>query len=177
MKVLGAVLAGGRSSRFGSDKALALHLGKPLIDHAIEALAQQGDAVAVVGRDRPGATSLSDWPESGCGPLGGLAGALDHAARNGFDLVLTCGVDSISLPADLLSWLAPAPAYAASQPVLGLWPAAAASRLKDLLRAPGRHSMLAFAEAIGARPVKLGPEPANVNTPEDLARLEQRHGL
>jgi molybdopterin-guanine dinucleotide biosynthesis protein A len=175
--VLGAVLAGGRSTRFGSDKAGALHRGKPLIDHAIKALAGQCDAVVVVGRDCPGATSLSDWPEPGCGPLGGLAGALDHTARNGFDLVLTCGVDSIGLPPDLLSSLSPAPAYAASQPVLGLWPAAAAGRLKELLRAPGRHSMLAFAEAIGARPVKLGREPANVNTPEDLARLEQLHGL
>ena len=42
--------------------------------------------------------------------------------------------------------------------------------LKALLLAPGRHSMLEFAEAIGARPVKLAAEPANVNTPEDLAR-------
>lgn len=177
MSVLGAVLAGGRSSRFGSDKALALHQGKPLIDHAIEALACQCDAVVVVGRVHPGVTSVPDWPAPDQGPLGGLAGALDHAERNGFELVLTCGVDSVGVTPDLLALLGPAPAYAASQPVLGLWPAAAAGALKELLLGCGRHSMLAFAAAIGARPVKLPLEPANVNTPEDLARLEQRHGL
>ena len=46
MKLLGAILAGGRSSRFGSDKAFALLNGKPLIDHVIAALAAQTDAVS-----------------------------------------------------------------------------------------------------------------------------------
>ncbi|MFD1611845.1 molybdenum cofactor guanylyltransferase [Sphingomonas tabacisoli] len=173
MKVLGAVLAGGRSSRFGSDKALAEYRGVPLIEHAVAALAAQCDAVVMVGRYG----GIADWPEPGCGPLGGLAGALRHARANLFDAVLSCGVDAPGVPADLRMSLMPAPAYVASQPVLGLWPVSAADALEEILTGSGRHSMLAFAEAIGARPVKLRHEPANVNTPEDLARLEQRHGL
>lgn len=177
MRVLGAVLAGGRSSRFGSDKALAHYRGTPLIEHAVEALAAQCDAVVLVGRAHAGIVSVFDWPEPGRGPLGGLAGALDHAAQNGFDLVLTCAVDSVGLPPDLRALLDPAPACVMSQPVLGLWPAASADVARELLLGSGKHSMLAFAEAIGARRVKLGHEPANVNTPDDLARLEQSHGL
>jgi molybdopterin-guanine dinucleotide biosynthesis protein A len=175
--VLGAVLAGGRSSRFGSDKALAIYNRKPLIEHASEALTAQCDAIVVVGRDQPGFTCIPDWPAPDHGPLGGVAGALRHALANGFDQVLTCGVDSIGLPSDFLRQLTPAPAYVASQPVLGLWPAAAAGALEDLMAESGSHSMRAFAERIGARGVKLSLEPANVNTSEDLARLELHHGL
>jgi molybdopterin-guanine dinucleotide biosynthesis protein A len=175
--VLGAVLAGGRSSRFGSDKALARYQGMPLIEHAVAGLAPQSDMVVIVGRTNAGMTSVPDWPQPDQGPLGGLAGAFDYAARNGFTLVLTCGVDSVGVPADLRALLDPAPAYAESQPVLGLWPAEAVGALKELLLGTGKHSMLAFAETIGARPVKLPSEPANINTPDDLARLEQPHGL
>lgn len=176
MRVLGAVLAGGRSSRFGSDKALALHDGLPLIRHAIDALASQCEAVVVVGRDYPGVTSIPDWPVPDCGPLGGLAGVFRHALETGNDYVLTCGVDSYGLPSDLLERLSPAPGFAASQPVLGLWPAAAAGTLEQMFN-EDRLSVFAFAERIGARPVKLAIEPANVNTPDDLARLEQPHGV
>jgi molybdopterin-guanine dinucleotide biosynthesis protein A len=173
VSVLGAVLAGGRSSRFGSDKALARYRGMTLIDHAIAALQSQCDAVIVVGRDG----GVPDWPRPDCGPLGGLAGAVRHARAHGFDSVLSCGVDAPGVPLDLRERLTPAPAFVASQPVLGLWPVSAGNALEAILLGPGRHSMLAFAEAIGARPVKLAHEPANVNTPEDLARLEQPHGV
>nr|WP_232328885.1 molybdenum cofactor guanylyltransferase [Sphingomonas horti] len=174
---MGAVLAGGRSSRFGSDKALACWRGKPLLAHAVDALAGQCDAVVVVGRDDPAFTCVPDWPAPGQGPLGGLAGALRHALDAGFDFVLTCGVDSVGVPHDLRSRLAPAPAFVAAQPVLGLWPAEAAALVEEMLFGSGSHAMHAFAARIGARPVKLPLEPANVNAPEDLARLEQHHGL
>lgn len=177
MTVLGAVLAGGRSRRFGSDKAAASFRGQPLIAHTLAALSRQCDAVVVVGRDQPGKVSVPDWPRAGCGPLGGFAGAFRYAVASGFDLVLTAGVDSIDLPDDLRARLTPAPAYVASQPVLGLWPAAGVGALEEILHGSDSHSVRAFANRIGARAVKLAAEPANVNTPDDLTRLEQRHGL
>ncbi len=51
MRLLGAVLAGGQSRRFGSDKALALLDGRPLIAHVIAALAAQTEAVIVCGKE------------------------------------------------------------------------------------------------------------------------------
>ena len=71
----------------------------------------------------------------------------------------------------------PAPAYLADQPVIGLWPASAAVTVSAILESDGRHSMLAFAEAIGARAVKSLHKPANINTPADLAAAETRHRL
>src|SRR3546814_6935480 len=38
VKLLGALIAGGQSRRFGSDKALAVIEGKPLLNHVIDAL-------------------------------------------------------------------------------------------------------------------------------------------
>lgn len=175
--ILGAVLAGGQSRRFGSDKALAQLAGRTLLEQAVERLGGLCDAVVVVGRENAPARVLADWPAPGMGPLGGLAAALLHARESGCDAVLTCGVDSIGLPDDIVARLSPMPGYVDSQPVIGLWPAATAEALQRQLAGDGKHSVMAFARAIGARPVKLDREPDNINTPADLDGLEQRHGL
>ena len=172
--ILGAVLAGGRAARFGSDKALAELGGKTLLARAVEPLAGWCDHVVVVGRETAPAPTLPDWPEAGMGPLGGIAAALRFAEDAGYGEVLTCGVDSVGLPENLPALLAPAPAYLADQPVIGLWPASAANAVTAILEGDGRHSMLAFAEAIRARAVTLDQRPANINTPADLAAAERK---
>ena len=80
-------------------------------------------------------------------------------------------------PENLPELLSPAPAYLADQPVVGLWPVSAIKPLEAILHGDGRHSMLAFAEAIGARAVQLDRASLNINTPADLAAAEKRHGL
>jgi len=178
--ILGAVLAGGQSRRFGSDKALALLAGETLLARAVAQLAGWCDAVVVAGRAAAPAPCVADWPAPGMGPLGGLAGALAHAGAHGFAAVLSIGVDSLGLPEDLPARLAAPPAFVAAQPVVGLWPTTALPALRALLEGDGRHSMRAFAEAIGAVSVILPAAPANINTPEDLAALQNgkmRDGL
>jgi molybdopterin-guanine dinucleotide biosynthesis protein A len=171
--ILGAVLAGGKAMRFGADKALAELGGRTLLARAVEALAGWCDHVVVIGRETAPAPTLLDWPAAGMGPLGGIAAALRFAEDAGYAEVLTCGVDSVGLPKGLPTLLAPAPAYLADQPVIGLWPASAASAVTAILESDGRHSMLAFAEATGARAVTLVQTPANINTPADLADAER----
>lgn len=175
--ILGAVLAGGQSSRFGSDKALAVLGGETLLARAVAALAPHADRVVIVGRETGPAPCLPDWPAPGMGPLGGVAAALRHAGDAGFASVLTCGVDSAELPADLLALLSPAPAFLESQPVIGHWTSDAASIVSGILQSEGRHSMLAFARAARARAVTASHAPANINTPADLAELEHSHGI
>ena len=175
--ILGVVLAGGKSTRFGSDKALAELGGRTLIARAVDALALWCEYVVVVGRETAPAPTLPDWPRADMGPLAGLAAALHLARDDGYEAVLSCGVDSAGLPDDLLALLSPAPAYLADQPVIGLWPASASPVLDALLESDARHSMRAFADAIGAKPVKAAAKPANINTPADLSAAEQRDGL
>lgn len=177
-RTLGAVLAGGLSTRFGSDKALAELGGRTLLSHAVEMLEGRCDAVVVVGREEAPAPTLPDWPRAGMGPLGGIAAALHHACDAGYEAVLTCPVDSVGLSDSILAELSPAPTYCESQPVIGLWPASASAALDALLESEGRHSMKAFATRIGARAVALSIMPANINTPADLrAAEEHRDGL
>ncbi|HQS69709.1 MAG: molybdenum cofactor guanylyltransferase [Novosphingobium sp. 28-62-57] len=176
--ILGAVLAGGRSTRFGSDKALAELGGRTLLARAVEALAAHCEAVVVIGRETAPAPTIPDWPRADMGPLGGIAAALHHARDAGYAQVLTCSVDSVGLAGDLLTQLQPAPAYCESQPVIGLWPASASATLDAMLTSEGRHSMLAFATSIGARAVRFETIPDNINTPADLLAAEERsHGL
>lgn len=166
MKTLGAVLAGGRSSRFGSDKALAMLDGRTLLDHAAAALGPHCDAVVVVGRGE-----IADWPRPDMGPLGGIAGALIHAANAGFDQVLTAPVDCVRLPDDLRARLEPAPAFLETQPVIGLWPVGSISDLRAILEDGSDHAVRAYARRIGARAVASDFVPPNVNSLADLDRL------
>lgn len=83
MPVSAAVMAGGRSSRFGRDKALLLLDGEPLLARAVRLLAPLTDDVLVLGpADRasvaPNAQVVQDGVP-GIGPLGGIATALRAA--------------------------------------------------------------------------------------------------
>lgn len=172
--ILGAVLAGGMSSRFGSDKALAQIDGRTLISLAVDALSGWCEHVVVTGRETAPAPTLPDWPHAGMGPLGGLAAAMRHAQDEGYEAVLSCGVDAGFLPDELPALLGPAPACLAVQPIIGLWPASVTPQLEALLQGDGSHSMNRFADIVGARRVEIATAVANINTADDLARAMAR---
>jgi molybdopterin-guanine dinucleotide biosynthesis protein A len=170
--ILGAVLAGGRASRFGSDKGAALFEGRALIDHALAALGRHCGALVVVGREWPGMPSAPDRPAPDLGPLGGLAGALHHAQAIGAGRVLTLGCDTPLVPEALLAELSAreTPAFLDDLPVIGIWPASLSPLLEDFVVTDPRRSVRGWAARCGAVGVAAGPL-ANINTPADLDRL------
>ncbi len=175
--ILGVVLAGGKSSRFGSDKALAELDGHSLIARAVDTLSGWCEYVVVAGRAIAPAPTLPDWPAPGMGPLGGLAAALHLARDENYDAVLSLGVDSYGLPDNLPEWLdagmSPcSAAFIASQPVIGLWPVSTVGAIEAILQGSGSHSLRALAAMTGARAVTLPSAPANINTPTDLAAIQ-----
>lgn len=107
--VTAIVLAGGRASRFGSDKLAADVDGSTVLEHAIAAVAAIAEDVIVAGPDRlappePGSPSvrlLAD-PEPFGGPLQALAGALDTTTS---ELVIVVAGDMPSLVPDVLALL------------------------------------------------------------------------
>jgi len=79
---LGAILAGGRSRRMGSDKALVSVGGVPMIERVAAALQVVVDEMVIVGREEPlaGIPAIPDLSPRPRGPLAGLVTALQHAA-------------------------------------------------------------------------------------------------
>ena len=102
----GFVLAGGRSSRMGQNKALIEIAGRRLIQHAVDILREAGLKTRIAG----GASELSqlapmvsDMPEeSGLGPLAGISAALSACSCR-FAVFLP--VDMPLIPASLIEYL------------------------------------------------------------------------
>jgi molybdenum cofactor guanylyltransferase len=173
-RILGAILAGGSSARFGSDKAVALLDGQMLFDLVHAGIAPQVDDLFVCGRDWPGITALADRPEPGLGPLSGLCAALFHAQANGFDRVLSVPVDVLPVPKNLVEVLGGAgPSVLESQFLIGLWPAALAPQLEEHLWS-GRRAVRSWIEVSGARYVDDADLTLfNINRASDLGQLAE----
>jgi molybdopterin-guanine dinucleotide biosynthesis protein A len=168
MRILGAVLAGGRSIRFGTDKALAMLDGRTLIAHAVTALGQEADSVILCGRCLPKLPWVEDRPAGGLGPLAGLNAALHFASRNGFDAILCAPIDVHPLPAALRLLAGAHCAVLRNQWSIGLWPTTLAPQL-DRHLAGGHRSIRSWLEATGAAMVDdehLGLR--NINFASDL---------
>lgn len=175
-RTAGVVLAGGRSERFGSDKAAALWRGRSLVDWSVAALAPHCEIIFVSGRDHPAHARVSDRPEPHLGPLGGLAGALFAAKERGCGRLLSLPCDTPDIPADLLGRLCAqdGTAFVESCPVIGIWPVADAARLASWLASGKPRAVRAWADEIGAIPVPSDVPIPNINRPGDMAHLDRR---
>jgi molybdenum cofactor guanylyltransferase len=103
-----AISAGGKSSRMGTDKAFVHILGKPLIEHLIERVADVGQEETLLITNR-----LADYahltlpmykdvlPDKGS--LGGIYSAIYHSSHP-YTLVLACDMPFVST--DLLRYMA-----------------------------------------------------------------------
>ncbi|MEP6826858.1 MAG: molybdenum cofactor guanylyltransferase, partial [Aestuariivirga sp.] len=181
MRVLGCIIAGGKSTRMGRDKALIEWRGKALILHVIDRLEPQVDRLVINANSAHldlGFQVISDRIDTGT-PLAGLHAALHFASVNGFDAVITAPCDSPLLPHDLRTRLqGPNAAIAASAGqahyLTGFWPVAVLSQF-----IAHKFSRVAdFVAATQARQVEWqveGHDPfVNLNTPEDLVALSEK---
>jgi molybdopterin-guanine dinucleotide biosynthesis protein A len=104
-EVGGYVLAGGKSSRMGRDKALLELAGKPLLRHAVKKLRRVCMDVRVLG-DNPAFAEFAPMVPDlhpGCGPVGGMEAALAHSV---FEWNLFMPVDMPFLPSAFLhNWI------------------------------------------------------------------------
>lgn len=187
----GVLLAGGRSQRFGSEKAMALFHGRPLMDVVAERF-DQCAAFAVSARDgaaaarragEAGVEILNDDPRHPAGPLAGVCAGLHWAKGKGLEFLATAPCDSPNLPHDLFSVLlndsqgAPA-AYAITDegefPLCAVWSTALEAPLSQILNSGAHPAVRAFLATHGARRVSFADTQAfaNANTAEDLIRAE-----
>ena len=184
MARLGLVLAGGRSRRFGREKALAEVGGRPMIAAVADVLARGCGAVAVNAPEGAGAAAwaggegldlVCDRPGDPDGPLSGVRAGLERARATGAGWLVTAPCDTPFLPEDYVARLvAPGGPAVAETAEGGHWLCAVwrASDLEALERwlAQGHGRVEAFLQACGAVRVRFDDPGAfaNVNRPEDL---------
>ncbi len=98
MEIAGIVLAGGKSTRFGTDKAISLFQGKSMLKHSVDLLKQFTDSVLISGDKEEysvyGYPCIPDLYE-GAGPLGGICSCLLQSERNRH-VVVTCDMPLVS---------------------------------------------------------------------------------
>jgi molybdopterin-guanine dinucleotide biosynthesis protein A len=198
-RVVGILLAGGRSSRMGGgDKCLRSLGGRPILAHIIERLKPQvsamiinanGDVARFAGFGLP---VVSDSVAGYAGPLAGVHAGLEWVKANHPDsrYGVTVATDTPFFPRDLvqrfLAELGDHPALVVARsaegvhPVIGLWPVALAGDIERSLK-QGMHKVGGFAAQrhaveVSFPPVKVGAREIdpffNINRPEDLAEVQ-----
>jgi molybdopterin-guanine dinucleotide biosynthesis protein A len=192
---IGAVLAGGLSTRFGSPKALAMIAGRTALRRVADAMVEVGSTVIVVAND----PSLADGsglrivPDEvpGEGPLGGILTALRIAEAEGMRGALCVACDLPFVSAAMLRLILAdaedeivvpeSPGRRGFEPLCAYYPIAALPAVEAALnageraphrlleRVPHRRIPLAAVRAVGDPEVLF----FNLNTPEDLARAQR----
>ncbi len=160
----GIVLAGGRSSRMGSDKAAVMLGGKPLLHRVVERLAPQTAGLGVNSNTisglefAPGIAVFADTVPGHVGPMAGVLSGMRYAARHfpAASHVATVPTDTPFFPLDLVARLKAditlpgqiAVAYSAGvmHPVFALWPVELADELEDWLRTDDKRRVRSFIE-------------------------------
>jgi molybdenum cofactor guanylyltransferase len=183
-----AILAGGRARRLGGqDKSALIVDGLRFIDRQRDAVSPLTDRIVLIGaRDAGGAPlPVEDdrWP--GTGPLGGLATALLTATT---DRVLVLACDLPCVTTEFLAFLADVDHDAAAvvpvcddrmQPLCAFYARRTLATLVAAL-ARGDRAVAPVVGELGPRLIsrdewapfdRTGLLLANVNTPDDLARI------
>jgi len=171
--ILGAIIAGGKARRFGSDKTVADLLGKPLILHIIDGLLPQCDDLVICGRNLQDHLVLVDRPHVGMGPLAGLCAALHFGAENGFDYVHSAACDVLPV-ADSSAFsrygtIERGARYIQGHYLSALWPTKLSPLLDMHLASSSDLSLRKWIEISGAQPCNDPRHSANLNTASDFA--------
>jgi molybdopterin-guanine dinucleotide biosynthesis protein A len=187
------ILAGGRSSRMGSNKAFAILGSETLLARVARRVAPQAKSVTLnADPDWPDALGLdlvADPVEGKAGPLAGVLAALLHTIEHHptASHVATVAVDSPFFPPDLIATLADsiravdeiavATCESREHSVFGLWPVSAADDLRHFIAEDEKRRVRGFLERHAVKRVNF---PAietlagrfdpffNVNAPDDL---------
>ena len=192
LEVSAFILAGGNSTRMGSDKAFAPLNGRTLLARILATARSLTSNVHIIGNPAkyaPFAPVVEDiFP--GCGPLGGIHAALVPSAT---DLNVILAVDTPFVSLALLQFLLTrarnrpeaivtvARANGGLQPLCAVYRRQFAEAAEQALRA-GRHKIDALFDPVSTQVIgeseleSAGFSPnifRNLNTPDDLVRAQK----
>jgi molybdopterin-guanine dinucleotide biosynthesis protein A len=189
-QITGVVLAGGISSRFGSNKAMALWHGKSLIQHVCDTLSSVFDDM-LLSTNTPDQYAFLKMPTvkdqyQNLGPLAGIQAALIASNRS---WIFVAGCDMPAITSDLIirlcgyakndfeaviPWLKSGP-----EPLCGLYHKTALAKI-DAQLARGEAKVQKLVSGLSAR--KVGEEellaiPGDLRVFSNINRIEDLKGL
>lgn len=194
MKPPTVILAGGRSSRMGAEKALLPLNGRPLLAHVVGVLRPQCSDILINANSDPARFDAFDLPvlpdpiPGLQGPLAGLLTGMTWALQHNPDAphLLTTPCDTPFLPTDLVVRLQRMLAETGSDiavardaqrlhPAIGLWPVRLAPLLAEHLESSVSRSIHGWLEKFHVCAATFEADAlCNLNTPHDRNEAETR---
>ena len=194
--ILGVVLAGGKSQRFGSDKA-SIRLGdKSLIEHTISKIENNFKEILIISNNEKNLTKkeniffTKDLIDGFLGPLVGVLSAMDWIEKNkkNYEWILTFPFDTPFFDQNIIEKLKRCTTNTSKKlfflksgnkrhNIFGLW----SMKLKDVLLEDinnGFRKVEEWANKVGAEIIEINSDNdynfLNINTKEDLEEAKKK---
>tara|TARA_B100001105_G_scaffold142396_1_gene114140 strand:- start:4 stop:621 length:618 start_codon:yes stop_codon:yes gene_type:complete len=190
--ILAVVLAGGKSKRFGSNKAEIMLKDKKLIDYTLEKIKSKFKKIIIVSNNLnfSNYTTIKDCIDGQLGPLAGVLSAMKWAKINGdvFNWIVTFPCDTPFFNISLIekfkkasktqdSKLYFAKAKNKRHNIFGLWSLDLIDQLEEDLLVNSIRKVEDWANEIGVKTINFENEKYdtffNINTKEDLKHASE----
>lgn len=181
--VKAVILAGGKSSRMGHNKALISLNGKPIAQYIVDTLQQIFPQVYISGEAFTAPTIVRNIPDSDPdkGPMGGICASLTYLKEDAFfapcDMpFLSKGIVKEVLAKSVKGTLSVVRCAGKVYPTVGVYPYVVLPALQQALAA-NKLKMVAFLSENQVHYINLpehyAPFLQNINTPEALTQAQQ----
>jgi len=194
--ILGVVLAGGKSKRFGDDKTTAKLGEKTLLDHTVEKIEKKFDEILIISNNE---TTISnnknvfftkDLIEGHLGPLVGVLSAMEWVKRNkkNYNWIATFPCDTPFFDEKLIDKIKNSSTNSSKKlfflksgtrrhNIFGLW----SLELKEILLEDinkGQRKVEEWANKIGSEIIEINDDNEysflNINTKQDLEKAKKK---
>ena len=193
--ILGAVLAGGKSQRFGEDKSQVKLNGKLLIDYILSEIIDEFNEILIVSNNQikfknyENISLINDFKKDQ-GPLGGVLSAMKWAKEknNKYKWISTFPVDTPFFKKEILqkflseinskeSKLFFIKSNNTRHNIFGIWSIDLMKKLEDDLN-KGQRKVELWANSVGVKIINMefiNKDPFfNINTKEDLEKAKEK---
>ena len=193
--ILGAVLAGGKSQRFGEDKSQVKLNGKLLIDYILSEIIDEFNEILIVSnkqikfKNYENISLINDFKKDQ-GPLGGVLSAMKWAKEknNKYEWISTFPVDTPFFKKEILqkflseinseeSKLFFIKSNNTRHNIFGIWSIDLMKKLEDDLN-EGQRKVEVWANSVGVKVINMefiNKDPFfNINTKEDLEKAKEK---
>ena len=186
--ITGIILAGGKSSRMGTDKGFLLLNEKPFMQYSIDALKPLVSEIIIVS-DNPkydvfGLKRVNDITKN-AGPVAGICSGLE-VSKTEYNLVLSCDIPLINSEIlqklidnmDAISQIIQIESHGKSMPLIAIYKKDVINTFNAFLKNDERRLRVAIKSCI-SKSIKLEKEQEfstmNVNTQNELKAIEDAY--